>query len=94
MRLTAAAFGVVAVMLAVGLALTKSASVGLHQCKWMLLRGLCGTASMALEVLAIRTGMAAGDLAALTSVNTVLSAILGRVILGEELRRSHGLSLA
>jgi len=94
MRFMAAACLVVAGFLAAGLTLMKSPGVTLHQCKWILLRGVCGNATVTLEILAIRAGMAAGDLSALTSINMVFSAILGRIFLGEVMWIAHAVALA
>eukprot|EP00931_Biecheleriopsis_adriatica_P101944 TRINITY_DN76991_c0_g1_i1.p1 TRINITY_DN76991_c0_g1~~TRINITY_DN76991_c0_g1_i1.p1 ORF type:complete len:381 (-),score=83.10 TRINITY_DN76991_c0_g1_i1:172-1314(-) len=66
--------------------------------KWVWFRGLFGCATYILYLLAIACGAPLGDVSALTSVNVVVAAFLGRAFLGEPLRWLHvsavGLSLA
>mmetsp|Transcript_38203 Transcript_38203/g.89652 ORF Transcript_38203/g.89652 Transcript_38203/m.89652 type:complete len:396 (-) Transcript_38203:399-1586(-) len=94
-RILAMAFGIVSMLLAGSFLLLHIPLLPpLKYGKWVACRGVCGILSLTLELMSIRAGVAAGDLAALTSINTVLSAILGRIFLGEVLGLSHALSLA
>eukprot|EP00929_Paragymnodinium_shiwhaense_P058012 TRINITY_DN2905_c0_g1_i1.p1 TRINITY_DN2905_c0_g1~~TRINITY_DN2905_c0_g1_i1.p1 ORF type:complete len:374 (-),score=52.53 TRINITY_DN2905_c0_g1_i1:371-1492(-) len=61
--------------------------------KWMILRGLGSLCSFIAMSTAVRLGAPAGDVAALTSVNTVIAALMGRAFLGEALQRLHVLAL-
>eukprot|EP00927_Polykrikos_kofoidii_P018564 TRINITY_DN18610_c0_g1_i1.p1 TRINITY_DN18610_c0_g1~~TRINITY_DN18610_c0_g1_i1.p1 ORF type:complete len:378 (+),score=48.25 TRINITY_DN18610_c0_g1_i1:77-1210(+) len=63
------------------------------QRKWVFLRGVFGTVAFLLQILAVRVGGQPGDVASLSSVNTVAAALFGRVFLGEALRPLHGISL-
>eukprot|EP00403_Amphidinium_massartii_P001273 CAMPEP_0178381212 /NCGR_PEP_ID=MMETSP0689_2-20121128/5864_1 /TAXON_ID=160604 /ORGANISM="Amphidinium massartii, Strain CS-259" /LENGTH=411 /DNA_ID=CAMNT_0020001383 /DNA_START=52 /DNA_END=1283 /DNA_ORIENTATION=+ len=92
-RLQAFAFFLVSVALSAGLCIVRLPAPEKKHRKWIALRGVCGILAFAFDILATRTGMAAGDLAALTSVNTVISAILGRVFLGEVLGFAHVISM-
>eukprot|EP00746_Dinoflagellata_sp_MGD_P004777 gnl/MRDRNA2_/MRDRNA2_109242_c0_seq1.p1 gnl/MRDRNA2_/MRDRNA2_109242_c0~~gnl/MRDRNA2_/MRDRNA2_109242_c0_seq1.p1 ORF type:complete len:381 (-),score=62.12 gnl/MRDRNA2_/MRDRNA2_109242_c0_seq1:130-1272(-) len=61
--------------------------------KWILFRGASGCSSFFLTILAVQIGTPLGDVASLTSVNTVVAAFLGRVFLGELLRLLHVVAL-
>uniref|UniRef100_A0A7S4QCX4 EamA domain-containing protein n=2 Tax=Alexandrium monilatum TaxID=311494 RepID=A0A7S4QCX4_9DINO len=60
---------------------------------WVLLRGFFGNATLIAVVLAVRIGATAGDTAALTSINIVIAAMVGHVVLGEHLRWPHLVAL-
>jgi len=89
---------------ALGLALVAylaiSVSLGLvtlprwHFAKWVFLRGACTGFVSLLSLVAVQFGAPLGDVAALGSLNTVAAAVLGRLFLGEELRRAHVVGLA
>ena len=51
--------------------------------KWVLLRGLFGSSNNVLSVCAALAGAPMGSIGVLSSVNTVVAALLGRVVLGE-----------
>ena len=57
--------------------------------KWVILRGSFGGATNVLSVLAVATGEHIGSVGALLSVNTVVAALLGRLVLGEALGKLH-----
>jgi len=61
--------------------------------KWVILRGLFGALVLLLNVLAVASGAPMGDASALTSINVVVSALLGRAFLGESLRALHCVAL-
>eukprot|EP00929_Paragymnodinium_shiwhaense_P058013 TRINITY_DN2905_c0_g1_i2.p1 TRINITY_DN2905_c0_g1~~TRINITY_DN2905_c0_g1_i2.p1 ORF type:complete len:373 (-),score=51.14 TRINITY_DN2905_c0_g1_i2:360-1478(-) len=61
--------------------------------KWIIVRGFGSFCSFTLMSSAVRLGAPAGDVAALTSVNTVMAALMGRAFLGEALQRLHVLAL-
>jgi len=62
--------------------------------KWVFLRGLCGTSNLLSQLLAVRSGVPMGDIAAFTSINMVFAALLGRLFLGEALGRVHIVALS
>lgn len=61
--------------------------------KWLLLRGSFGALTFLLLVAAVHQGTPMGDVATLQSVNMVVAALLGRVVLSEPLRCPHLLAL-
>eukprot|EP00441_Pelagodinium_beii_P017937 CAMPEP_0197654748 /NCGR_PEP_ID=MMETSP1338-20131121/39033_1 /TAXON_ID=43686 ORGANISM="Pelagodinium beii, Strain RCC1491" /NCGR_SAMPLE_ID=MMETSP1338 /ASSEMBLY_ACC=CAM_ASM_000754 /LENGTH=317 /DNA_ID=CAMNT_0043230247 /DNA_START=219 /DNA_END=1172 /DNA_ORIENTATION=+ len=60
-----------------------------EEIKWVIGRGLTGTLQFVFAVLAAVAGVGLGDIGALSSVNTVVAAVLGRYILGERLGPLH-----
>lgn len=64
-----------------------------REIKWVILRGLFGCASNVLAVCAVLAGAHVGSVGALGSVNTVVAALLGRVVLGEPLGPVHLLAV-
>lgn len=54
--------------------------------RYLVARGLFGAASFILMTLSVRMGTPAGDVSALGTINTVVAAVLGRLLLNEELR--------
>lgn len=61
--------------------------------KWITTRALLGSVNLLLAVYAVQIGSAAGDVAALMSINVVVAALLGHFLLGERLRWIHSLAL-
>eukprot|EP00927_Polykrikos_kofoidii_P061868 TRINITY_DN56691_c0_g1_i1.p1 TRINITY_DN56691_c0_g1~~TRINITY_DN56691_c0_g1_i1.p1 ORF type:complete len:435 (-),score=84.98 TRINITY_DN56691_c0_g1_i1:87-1310(-) len=61
--------------------------------KWIVLRGVFGVLYFILSALAVQLGASPGDVAALSSINGVMAAVMGRFFLGERLRRVHGAAL-
>lgn len=57
------------------------------------MRGVFGTGAFVAQILAVRAGADAGDVAALSCVNTVIAALLGRAFLSEPFYRVHAASL-
>mmetsp|Transcript_51453 Transcript_51453/g.132760 ORF Transcript_51453/g.132760 Transcript_51453/m.132760 type:complete len:390 (+) Transcript_51453:68-1237(+) len=57
--------------------------------KWVSLRGFFGALNFVLAMLAIHVGAPLGDASALSSINVVVAAVLGRAFLGEPLRLPH-----
>lgn len=65
-----------------------------RQWVWVVVRGICGTLTYILILLATIVGAPLGDASALQSINVVAAALLGRVFLGESLRALHICALA
>lgn len=65
-----------------------------NMCKWVMLSGSMGASSILTMIIAVRMRLTMGDFAALNSANVVFAALLGRVLLGEALRRVHFLAIA
>eukprot|EP00929_Paragymnodinium_shiwhaense_P088236 TRINITY_DN4851_c0_g1_i3.p1 TRINITY_DN4851_c0_g1~~TRINITY_DN4851_c0_g1_i3.p1 ORF type:complete len:401 (-),score=48.26 TRINITY_DN4851_c0_g1_i3:160-1362(-) len=61
--------------------------------KWVLMRALASNGMLGSMIAAVQFGAPAGDVAALSSVNTVFAALLGRAFLGEPLQLAHIVSL-
>ncbi|CAE7658994.1 NLRC5 [Symbiodinium sp. CCMP2456] len=61
--------------------------------KWVLSRGFFGCGNNVLSVCAALAGAPMGSIGVLCSVNTVVAALLGRVVLGEPLGKLHMLSV-
>lgn len=64
------------------------------QVKWLVFRGTFGVLTSFFSILAVDQGTPLGDVAALTSINMVVAAFLGRFVLGEPLRWIHSLALS
>jgi len=60
-----------------------------HMWKWLFSRGFFALLYMLSQSSAVRLGASTGDVAALSSINIVVAAVLGRVFLGEPLQRLH-----
>lgn len=93
-RLMGAAMPAVSVLLMVYLVLARVPLPSREQWKWVLTRSCFGAAQFILRILAVRLGAPLGDVAALSSINTVAAAVLGRMILGEEIQRVHAVGLS
>jgi len=69
-----------------------------NEVKWVVGRGVCDTCRFVLAIVAAALGAGVGDIGALSSINTVVAALLGRLILKEPLGPLHitavGLSVA
>ena len=61
--------------------------------KWVVLRGFFGCGSNVFTVCAVLAGAHVGSVGALSSVNTVVAALLGRLVLGEALGKLHVLAM-
>mmetsp|Transcript_64135 Transcript_64135/g.134846 ORF Transcript_64135/g.134846 Transcript_64135/m.134846 type:complete len:384 (-) Transcript_64135:41-1192(-) len=61
--------------------------------KWVVLRGIFGACSFLFSILATQVGAPVGDVEALRCINMIAAALLGRVILGEELPRTTLIAL-
>eukprot|EP00425_Heterocapsa_triquetra_P039477 CAMPEP_0195066330 /NCGR_PEP_ID=MMETSP0448-20130528/11712_1 /TAXON_ID=66468 /ORGANISM="Heterocapsa triquestra, Strain CCMP 448" /LENGTH=422 /DNA_ID=CAMNT_0040097565 /DNA_START=69 /DNA_END=1338 /DNA_ORIENTATION=- len=61
--------------------------------KWVAVRGLCGASVCMLDLMSVTFGAPLGDKSALMSINVVVSALIGRAVLGEQLRFLHGVGL-
>jgi len=64
-----------------------------NEIKWVIGRGLCGTLQFLFAVLAAVAGAGLGDIGALSSINTVVAALLGRCVLGERIGPVHVLAM-
>ena len=71
----------------------KSYSLERREVKWVILRGFFGCGNNVLQVCAVLAGASVGSVGALASVNTVVAALLGRVVLGEALGKLHVLAM-
>jgi len=60
--------------------------------RWTMSAGFFITMSMVTLILSIKLGAPIGDLSALVSINVVMSALLGRLLLGDPLRWVHAVS--
>lgn len=67
----------------------KFSALEFKACKWVWLRGFFGCSTYVLYLSAIASGTSLGDVSALTSINVVVAAFLGRAFLGESLRWVH-----
>jgi len=92
--------GLCSLLIVLGLQVLMVARQGLaaYHCerkeiKWVLLRGLFGCGNNVLSVCAALAGAPMGSIGVLSSVNTVVAALLGRVVLGEPLGKLHILSV-
>eukprot|EP00929_Paragymnodinium_shiwhaense_P058993 TRINITY_DN29533_c0_g2_i1.p1 TRINITY_DN29533_c0_g2~~TRINITY_DN29533_c0_g2_i1.p1 ORF type:complete len:372 (+),score=55.64 TRINITY_DN29533_c0_g2_i1:139-1254(+) len=85
------AFSCVLCMLAVAgcEAVLQSPLPAKPQMKWVSLMGLFSALYWGLGVAAVQIGVDPGDVAALTSINIVVAAIMGRVFLNEPFRLLH-----
>mmetsp|Transcript_12053 Transcript_12053/g.22127 ORF Transcript_12053/g.22127 Transcript_12053/m.22127 type:complete len:388 (+) Transcript_12053:70-1233(+) len=89
-----AASGVVIFASLAALALTWHCPLpDMRQFKWLLLRGGFGSLTFVLMIASVRIGASPGDAAAMASINTVVAALLGRLLLGEQLHFVHGLAV-
>eukprot|EP00927_Polykrikos_kofoidii_P013002 TRINITY_DN15663_c0_g2_i1.p1 TRINITY_DN15663_c0_g2~~TRINITY_DN15663_c0_g2_i1.p1 ORF type:complete len:409 (-),score=46.20 TRINITY_DN15663_c0_g2_i1:93-1235(-) len=61
--------------------------------RWVLLRGGFCTATFVCQMLAVNLGAPLGDVATLTSINMIVAALFGRVMLDEKLNWFHALGL-
>mmetsp|Transcript_9131 Transcript_9131/g.22767 ORF Transcript_9131/g.22767 Transcript_9131/m.22767 type:complete len:382 (+) Transcript_9131:40-1185(+) len=64
-----------------------------HKVMWVVLRGTLGGTYWILSIVAVQEGAPPGDVAALTSINIIAAALLGRAFLGEDLRLPHMLAV-
>jgi len=60
--------------------------------RWAWSAGLFMSMSMVICILSVKLGTPIGDLSSLVSINVVLSALLGRLLLGDPLRWCHAVS--
>lgn len=60
-----------------------------REVKWIILRGFFGSCQFMFAILAVFVGAGVGDLGALSSINTIVAALLGRAFLGEKLGIWH-----
>lgn len=67
----------------------KFSALEFQACKWIWLRGFFGCSTYVLYLSAVASGSSLGDVSALTSINVVVAAFLGRAFLGESLRWIH-----
>lgn len=79
---------------ALGLVVTRTSCPPPPERKWVALVGNFAALSTLALIFAVRLGTPLGDIAALTSLNVVTAALLGRIFLGEPLRWAHCLALA
>jgi len=64
-----------------------------RQLKWLVLRGMFGSLAFVFMIASVRLGASLGDAAAMASINTVIAALLGRLLLGEKLQVVHAVAL-
>jgi len=92
-RMMGASCVVASLFFAIGSALGKEALPDTRTLKWVVLRGLFSFAAFASLSCAVRVGASTGDVASLSSVNIIVAAVLGRIFLGEPLRRLHVIAM-
>lgn len=89
--------GLSALCITLGLSLCmfcqKTFELQRREVKWVFLRGLFGCFNNVLSVCAVLAGAQVGSVGALGSVNTVVAALLGRLVLGEPLGKLHVLAV-
>lgn len=89
--------GLASLFASIGLAITMMCQKSYHlekrEVKWVVLRGLFSSLLNVLNICAILAGAHIGSVAALGSVNTVVAALLGRLVLGEPLGKWHVLAM-
>jgi drug/metabolite transporter (DMT)-like permease len=91
-RICAVAMVATSICIIVAMSFTKVELPDRRAQRWLIGRGIFGTASFTFMSLAVRVGTPAGDVAALTSINTVVAAFAGRLFLNEPMRWSHVLA--
>jgi len=64
------------------------------QLKWIVLKSAFGTVYWCMAIVAVQVGESPGDVAALTSINVIASALMGRMFLSEAVRCVHVLGVA
>lgn len=89
--------GLSALCISLGLAITmvcqKTYKLQRREVKWVILRGFFGCGNNVLSVCAVLAGAEVGSVGALGCVNTVVAALLGRLVLGEALGKLHILAV-
>lgn len=89
--------GLSALCITLGLAITmacqKTYKLQRREVKWVILRGFFGCGNNVLSVCAVLAGAEVGSVGALGCVNTVVAALLGRLVLGEALGKLHILAV-
>ncbi|CAK9091939.1 unnamed protein product [Durusdinium trenchii] len=89
--------GLAALCIAFALAMTMLWQGSWHlerrEVKWVLLVGLFSSSANALHFLAVLAGANVGTVGALASLNTVIAALLGRLVLQEPLGKVHLLAV-
>lgn len=92
-RLTALSCVLCSALVVALLAVFKRPSPSASQMKWVFLLGLFSSIYWGFGIVAVQIGVDPGDVAALTSINIVVAAIMGRVFLNEALRPLHLISV-
>mmetsp|Transcript_69868 Transcript_69868/g.197080 ORF Transcript_69868/g.197080 Transcript_69868/m.197080 type:complete len:392 (+) Transcript_69868:85-1260(+) len=92
-RINAFSCVLASIVLAGQLAWQRPPMPHLWQAKWIFLEGLFGSIDWCVGIVAVQIGVSPGDVAALTSINIVASAMLGRMFLNETLRWQHGVAV-
>ena len=89
--------GLASVFISCGLAVTMACQKSYHletrEVKWVVARGFFSSMLNVLNIGATLAGAHIGSVAALGSVNTVVAALLGRLVLGEPLTKWHVLAM-
>lgn len=79
--------------LAITMACQKTYKLQRREVKWVILRGFFGCGNNVLSVCAVLAGAEVGSVGALGCVNTVVAALLGRLVLGKALGKLHILAV-
>jgi len=88
---TTVALFIASLVVAGYLVATRTPALAQNRLIWIALRGTLGGAYWILSIVAVQVGAPPGDVAALMSLSIVSAALLGRILLGEELRLlQHG----
>mmetsp|Transcript_51430 Transcript_51430/g.143791 ORF Transcript_51430/g.143791 Transcript_51430/m.143791 type:complete len:371 (-) Transcript_51430:154-1266(-) len=77
----------------VGLLFVGTAVPNWFQCKWLSFSGFFGAIYWGLSIVAVQVGAGPGDVAALTSINIVAAAVMGRLFLNEGFYLLHTCAL-
>lgn len=80
---------IMALIVGSGLAYVSAKVPARHLLKWLFLRSAFGVGSFVLSVAAVQVGCPPGDVAALTSINMVLAALMGHLFLSEAVQCVH-----
>lgn len=92
-RLMAVAHIVAAVGIAICILYARLEPLKKRQWTWVVMRGAFGAGAFVASIISVRLGVNAGDVAALSSINTVFASLLGRAFLNEAFGWIHVVSL-
>eukprot|EP00931_Biecheleriopsis_adriatica_P004405 TRINITY_DN10607_c0_g2_i1.p1 TRINITY_DN10607_c0_g2~~TRINITY_DN10607_c0_g2_i1.p1 ORF type:complete len:379 (+),score=45.56 TRINITY_DN10607_c0_g2_i1:62-1198(+) len=88
-RITSISCVISALPMLISLIVTKARRPSAYQVKWIILMALFSVLYWGLGILAVQVGVDPGDVAALTSINIVAAAVMGRMFLQEHIHVLH-----